>query len=285
MSDPDAPPADRSDDAADATDPVDAADATDPVDSYDPEDPVDSAPPDHRVLVPVEVLRGETVPETIVRLFASVPVVLLGYHEIPEQTAPSQARMQFEEKAQTEIAALREAFEAAGGDVATRLVFTHDPLKSFERVANELGCDSVLLLNPAPTLERVLVPLRGEVHVEYISRLVSRVLEGGDTAVTLFHVAADDPGRVGGESLLADATDALESRGLDRDRIDTRVDVTDDPLEAIVRAADDHDLVVVGESKPSIRDFIFGDASEVIAERTVGPVLVVRRPYLEADET
>ena len=238
----------------------------------------------HRVLVPVEVLRGEAIPETLVEAFASVPVVLLGYHEIPEQTAPGQARMQFEEKAQRELETLVTAFEDAGGAVATRLVFTHDPMKTFERVAVELECDAVCLLNPAPTLERVLVPVRGDVNVAHIAELVGAILSAGDADVTLFHVALEDDERAAGETLLESATETVLEAGVAADRILETVVVDDDPLETIVEVADDHDLVVVGESRPSLRDRIFGDPSETIAAQTISPVLVVRRRYLEMSE-
>ena len=238
----------------------------------------------HRVLVPVEILRGEAIPEALVEALAPVPVVLLGYHEIPEQTAPGQARMQFEEKAQAKLEELVRAFEDAGGTVATRLVFTHDPMKTFERVAVELECDAVCLLNPATALERILVPVRGDVNVTHIAELVGTLLVGGDADVTLFHVALEEEDRAEATALLESAAETLLEIGLEADRILETVVVDDDPLETIVEVADDHDLVVIGESRPSIRDRIFGDPSESIAAQTVSPVLVVRRRYLEMSD-
>jgi hypothetical protein len=49
--------------------------------------------------VPVAILKGETVPDAVVELLSTLPVVVLGYHVLPEQTAPGQARMQFEDQA------------------------------------------------------------------------------------------------------------------------------------------------------------------------------------------
>ena len=235
----------------------------------------------HRVLVPVEILRGQVVPETVIDLFASVPVVLLGYHEIPDQTAPSQARNQFEKKALNELDDLVDAFEARGGKITSRLVFTHDSMKTFERIALELDCDSILLLNPAPKLERMLVPIRGGVNVGHIARLVGTVSASTGVRITLFHVARDEASRIDGSTLLTSASDELEAVGVSPDRIDQSVVVSDDPREEILAVADDYDLVVLGEDRPSIRDMIFGDTAEVVAERAVCPVLVVRRPYLE----
>jgi hypothetical protein len=42
-------------------------------------------------LVPFRVLEGEQVPVALVDLLARTPVVLLGYHVIPDQTAPEHA--------------------------------------------------------------------------------------------------------------------------------------------------------------------------------------------------
>ena len=236
---------------------------------------------DHRVLVPVDVLGGESVPTALIDAFASVPVVLLGYRVLPDQTAPEQARSRFESRARAELEELRTVFEDAGGDVSTRLVFTHSRLKTFERVALEDGCDAVLLVNPAPTLERVLVAIRGDANVESIARLVAAVFADTGVDVTLFHVA-DDEDRGRGRACLETAAEALVEHGVDRDGIDVTV-VDGSPTDAILEAAADHDLLVVGESRPSLRRRIFRDRAERLAKRSIDPVLVIRRPYLTAE--
>lgn len=242
-----------------------------------------STPRDHRVLIPVDVLEGETVPATIVDAFASIPVVLLGYRELPDQTGPDQAREQYGDRARAELEELRTVFEDAGCDVTSRLAFTHDRLQTFERVAVDESCDAVLVLNPAPDLETVLVALRSDVNVEYIARLVHTVLAGTALELTLFHVASDESDRDAGEDLLETARSALVAAGVDRDRIDTTVVVDGSPTAAILEAAADHDLLVVGESRPSVRRFVFRDRAERLARRTVDPVLVIRGEYLDSN--
>ena len=238
---------------------------------------------DHRVLIPVDVLGGESVPVTVAHTFASVPVVLLGYHVIPDQTAPEQARTRFESQARAELEELRTLFESAGGDVTTRLVFTHNRFKTFERVALESNCDAVLLVNPAPALERVLVAIRGDVNVDYIGRLVAAVVAGTGIDVTLFHAAASEADRERGRECLEAARSTLVERGVGREGIDVTVVVDDSPTDAILEAAADHDLLVVGESRPSIRRRIFRDRAERIARRSIAPVLVIRGEYLESE--
>lgn len=243
-----------------------------------------SASRDHRVLIPVDVLEGQTVPSTIVDAFASIPIVLLGYHEIPDQIGPDQAREQYGDRARADLEELRMVFEDASCDVTSRLAFTHDRLETFERVAVEDDCDAVLVLNPAPVLETVLVALRGDVNVEYIARLLATILAGTDLELTLFHVAPDDASRAAGTELLETARSELVAAGVGDGRIDSRVVVNDSPTAAIVEAAADHDLLVAGESRPSIRRAIFRDRAKRLARRTVDPVVVIRGEYLEADE-
>jgi len=245
-------------------------------------------PRDHRVLIPIDVLEGQTVPATVIDAFASIPVVLLGYREIPDQTGPDQARDQYGDRMQAELAELRSVFEDVGCDVTTRSAFTHDRLKTFERVAVDASCDAVLVLNPAPILETVLVAIRSDVNVEYIAQLLETILAGTDLELTLFHVASDEDGREAGSVLLETARSELVAAGVDDSRIDGTVVVDDSPTAAILGAAADHDLLVAGESRPSIRRFVFRDRAERLARRTVDPVLVIRGEYLESqrdDET
>ncbi|OAQ52366.1 hypothetical protein HTG_12140 [Natrinema mahii] len=236
---------------------------------------------DHRVLLPVDVLEGESVPRTLVDAFASIPVVLLGYRELPDQTGTEQARDQYGDRMRAELAERRTVFEDAGCDVTSRLAFTHSRLKTFERVAVEESCDAVLVCNPAPVLETVLVAVRSDVNVEHIARLLCTVLADTTLSVTLFHVAADEAERDAGAELLEAARSELVTEGFDDERIDSTVVVDDSPTAAILDAAADYDLLVLGESRPSIRRFVFRDRVERLARGTVDPVLVIRGEYLE----
>lgn len=175
-------------------------------------------------------------------------------------------------------------FEAAGCEVTTRLVFTHDRFQTFERVALELDCDAVLLPNPAPILERILVAIRGDVNVDHIARLVAMVLTNTEIDVTLFHAVSDAESREQGEEPLETAASMLVEQGIYRERIDITV-VDGSPTDAILEDAGDHDLLVIGESRPSIRRLIFRDRAERIAKRTVDPIIVIRGEYLEPRET
>ncbi|MEY7851275.1 universal stress protein [Natrarchaeobius sp. A-rgal3] len=244
---------------------------------------------DHRVLIPIDVLGGESVPRTVVDAFASVPVVLLGYRVVPDQTGTDQARDQYESRVRNELDDVQRTFEDAGClDVSTRIVFTHDRLETFERVAVETECDGVLLVNPAPVLESVLVAIRSDVNLEYIAELLGALVADTDLEVTFFHVVSHEDDRNRGTELLDDAVAELTGLGIDPERVDTALSVDGSPSREILNVASEYDLLVVGESRPSIRRFIFRDRAKTLARKTVDPVLVIRGEYLEvadADES
>jgi nucleotide-binding universal stress UspA family protein len=230
-----------------------------------------------KVLVPVEVLEGETIPESVVDLLGVLPVVVLGYHVLPEQTAPGQARLQFEEQAQKKLDDLAEDFGESGSSTEIRLVFTHDEEQTLDRVADETGCNAILIPNPAPDVERLLVPLRGDVDVERVVAFVAALIDGRDVGVTLYTVGKNDDQAAIGRDLIDTASEHLVELGVPEERIETTVDVSDTPIQAITAAAVDHDAVVMGEREPSLQSFLFGEESEQVAERSLGPVVVVRR--------
>lgn len=244
-----------------------------------------SIPDIPKVLVPLAVLDGESLSPALIEALSDVSVELIGYHEIPEQTAPGQAQMQFEERMESKLADLVTAFEDAGGSVETRIVFTQDPEQTFERVAVETSCDAVLLNNPATAVEDVLVPLRGEVNVERVVALVARLLEATDATATLYHVAESEENRNRGRELIDAAVESLVGAEISRERLTEKIVVSETPVKTLVEAATEADLVVMGASEPSIQERFFGEVSEQVSNQSVTPALVVRRPPEAEDES
>lgn len=243
-----------------------------------------SVPDQPKVLVPLAVLDGESLAPALVEALSELRVELVGYYELPEQTPPGQARMQFEERVQRELDDLVTAFEEVGGSVETRMVFTHDPEQTFERVATEAGCDAVLLNNPATVVEDVLVPLRGEVNVERVVALAQRILEATDATATFYHVAESEDALEVGRGLTDDAVESLVAGGVPGDRLREEVVVSETPVKTLVGAAGEADLVVMGASEPSIQERFFGEVSEQVSTQSVTPVLVVQRlPAVESE--
>jgi nucleotide-binding universal stress UspA family protein len=228
-----------------------------------------------RVVVPVAVLENESVSAGLVSLLATMDVTVLGYHVLPEQTPPDQARQQYETRANAALADITDEFRTAGGAADYRLVFTADKPKTIARVADEVGARAYAITGTTGSVERLLVSLSGDVAADRILEFVTELVGDRDVAVTLLRVGADDAG-----TPLADARARLADAG-----IDARTRLSDDerPLDALVAAVPDHDAIVMGEQAPSLGSFLFGDIADRVAAESVGPVLVVRRPTPDRD--
>lgn len=234
------------------------------------------------VLVPLKILEGEGVPEGTPELLSNAHVVLLGYHVVPEQTATGQAQMQFEERATKRLDEIEEMFSEAGASVERRLVFTHDGQKTIDRTIQEHDCMAVLVPNAAGPVEDVLVAVRGTVGLDRLARVVAGVFGGAGVSVTLYHVAEAAETDDDVQALLDGVRDRLRDLGVEAD-VETRVERGGDALDAIVEESGDFDAVVMGESDPSLATYVFGMPADQVADRFLGPVLVVQREPIPED--
>ena len=236
-----------------------------------------------RILVPVEILEGETIDPGLLSLFAGDDIVLLGYHEIPEQTATEQARESFADRAQDKLADIVSAIAEVSTSVTERLVFTHDIEQTKRRVAEETDCDAILRLGSAMTMDTILVVLHPEASATHIAEFAADHIGATDREVVLLSLTEDET--VSRESLET-AERILSDAGITGSSVSVEKAVTDSPLERIVDAAVGSDLVVIGAQAPTAMDIVFGDFVERIATETVGPVAVVRTQVAEeADVT
>lgn len=234
--------------------------------------------PRSSVLVEVELPEPVELSPGLVEIVGSLRVVLLGSYLVPEQTTPEQAQEQVEEECAEILDRIVERLEEAGADVDARMVFTPDPLDTAERVAREEGCDAILLARPAPSLDRVLVPLRGPHHVHTMAGFLGSLLVGSEARVTLLHVREEDEEEGFGTWVLGELTDLLVDLDVDPDRIESRVLTEEDAASAVLDEARNHDLLVLGESEPAVPDLLFGTFSERVASETEIPVFILRRP-------
>ncbi|SDZ85297.1 Universal stress protein family protein [Haloplanus vescus] len=234
-----------------------------------------------KLLVPVRVLEGETLPETLVDFLAPAEIVVLGYHVLPEQTPTEQASMQFEERAQAAVDDVAHAFETAGRTVETRVAFTHDRDQTVARVAAEVDATATLLPNPAGEIEDVLVAIRGAIDTDRLADLVATLVGGSDRRVTVWGVAPDD-GDFDIEAAVADARETLRERGVEADVLTTEVSASDRPVADIVERSNEFDVIVMGEGDAGLSSLLFGDESERVAEGAIAPVLIVRERHDEA---
>jgi len=229
------------------------------------------------VLVPIRVLEGESIPDGVPELLADAHVVLLGYHEIPEQTAANQARQQFEESAMARLETFEELLVDAGATADTHLVFTHEPQQTIDRTIYEHECLAVLVPNSTKPIDDVLVAIRGTVGLDRLVRLLTGLFATQDVNVTLFHVAGEDETDQDVETLLEGISGRLVEGGFDPSEIAIESSRDGTPQSAIIEAAEDFDVIVMGESDPSIATFVFGMRAKQVANRFLGPVLIVQR--------
>ena len=222
-----------------------------------------------RVVVPLAVLKGETVSPGLMNLLSSVDVTVLGYHVPPDQTSAEQARSQFGDRAKSALEDVSQEFRQAGGDADYQLVFTHDRNKTVQRVAGELDARGLVTTGATGEVNQLLVSLSGDVNPEEILDFVSELIADREIGVTLIAVGN---GTEDVESRLKDAASSLSSEGVN---VET-VAKTGSAFDAITGTIEGHDAVVLGEKAPSLTSLIFGNETDRIASTTVSPVLVVR---------
>ena len=224
------------------------------------------------ILVPVDLSDDETPATDLLTVSDAVDLVVLGYYPVPDQLAPSQVKTDRETEAERR---LDEVVAAVGRDVTSLIVFTHDRGETVDRVADEHGCDAVLVPGSHTDTERVFVPLRGDENLDRILSLVADLLRRGGATATLFH-ATDTSERERGQSLLEDAVGRLSKAGIDRSRVETRLSEADDAGAAVVEAAREFDILVIGETEPSLTDRILGRVPTRLADEVDRPAFVVR---------
>jgi nucleotide-binding universal stress UspA family protein len=231
---------------------------------------------DATILVPVDISEGNPPAQSLVDLCRSVDVVLLGYYPVPDQVAPAQLRQDHESAATATLAEMADTFRAGGVDVTDVLVFTHDRTDTIDRVANEYGCDAVLTPSEAGRIEQILVPVRGDTNLERIVSLLAGVVRMSDASITFFHSVAEDSDPSHGEFLVRGAVDRLVEAGIEGERIDWELSETESPHDEIIELAREYDLLVLGETKPSLRERILGTVPSRIVDEVDKPAFIVR---------
>jgi nucleotide-binding universal stress UspA family protein len=231
---------------------------------------------DSSILVPVDVSGDDLLTQPLIDLCRSVDVVLLGYYPVPDQVAPAQLRQDHESEATETLAGMADEFRASGINVIDVLVFTHDRTDTIDRVADEYGCDAVLALSEVESIERVLVPVRGDTNLERIISLLTDVMRMSDVSVTFFHSVAEDSDPSHGEFLVRGAVDRLNEVGIERGRIDWQLSDEESPHDKIIELAREYDLLVLGETKPSLGERILGTVPTRIVDEVDKPAFIVR---------
>lgn len=227
---------------------------------------------DLSILVPVDVSGPESAALEVLEVLRPYEVVLLGYFPVPDQAEPALLKHEYD----AEAAARLDEIATGWSDLTQVLVFTHDREATIDRVAEEHGCDAVLTAGDGAAIDRILVPIRGDTNLERIVSVVVNLLLAGEATVTFFHSMEVDGDPSQGEFLLRGVVEQVTGQGIDSDRISWQLAEGDDPHADIVGLASEYDIVVLGETEPSLRERIIGDMLSRIIDDIQIPALIVR---------
>ena len=226
------------------------------------------------ILVAVELSDPERIPAALVQRLSPTRVVLLGYRLVREQTTPEQARDAFEQQDLEMLRTITEQIAEADIEFTSHLVFTPRLTATINRLAIQEGCDAVLTPKPAAEVEQILIPVRGDPHSRLLE-IVGALAPDASTKIILLHVATSE--EADSEELLGSYRERLVEHGIPDDVLHLRSVQGQSPVRKIIDVAERTDLVVIGETLPSVRSFILGDVPSRIVRRAPCPVLVVRR--------
>lgn len=224
------------------------------------------------ILVPVDISETEPPALEVLDHLRPFEVILLGYFPVPDQADPALIKHEYEAEAATRL----DTIAANRNDVTDVLVFTHDREATIDRVADQYDCDAVLTAGDTDHIERILVPIRGEVNIERIVSVVAELLRGSHATATFFHSVDGETDPDQAEFLLRGTVERVTEYGIDEKRIDWQITDGGDPFEEIVTAGEQHDIVVLGETEPSLRERIIGDVLSRIIDEIAIPALIVR---------
>jgi nucleotide-binding universal stress UspA family protein len=227
---------------------------------------------DLTILVPVDVSERESPTLGVLEFLQPYEVILLGYFPVPDQAEPAHLKDEFESEAAARLSDIADGRE----NLQEVLVFTHDREATIDRVAEQYDCDAVLTVGETEGLDAILVPLRGDVNLARIGSVVASLLHASGASATLFHSVPEDGDADHADALLQRALEDLVERGIDRDRLYHRLSEGGDPHAEIATLGGEHDLVVLGETEPSLRERIIGSFLTRVIDETEIPALVVR---------
>jgi nucleotide-binding universal stress UspA family protein len=231
---------------------------------------------DSTILVPVDVSVAKPPDQEVLELLRPVNLVILGYYPVPKQTAPAHLKEDHETEATERLHDIVRRFDSTEHDIEDVLVFTKDRQDSIDRVAEQHDCDAIFVPGEAGPVDRILVPLRGDVNLERIVSLVADLVRASDATVTLFHSVAEGTDPSQGEFILRGAADRLSEEGVDRNRLNWELSEGENLKSAVINIAAEHDLIILGETEPSLRDRILGTVLTPILDGIESPAIVVR---------
>ena len=226
------------------------------------------------LLLQVELPDPPGTPDELIRALSPEPVVLLGWAQVPEQSDAEQVRDELGDDAEADLETLAGGLRELGMEVETDLVFTGDRVQTIDRVARERETDAILSLRPVKVVGSILVALKDARQADEAAGYAARIAGATGAEVTIMHPPEDDEDG----TLAATLRSRFERAGVEPER------TTLEPSEGgegsvarrILEAAEDVDLVIVGETSPEEAEETFGGVPETVTREADVPVLIVR---------
>jgi uncharacterized hydrophobic protein (TIGR00271 family) len=146
-------------------------------------------------------------------------------------------------------------------------------------VLNEAPCNVIVVKGrELKEIQRVLVPTAGGPHAPLAAKIGLTLIQESGGQLTLLNVVPSDRES---KSAIEEAHRRIAQTTANLGSLATvtvRVDVAPDPVDGIVAAAEEHDLILLGATEESILDqVLFGRFPEKVAGRTRKPVAIVKR--------
>jgi uncharacterized hydrophobic protein (TIGR00271 family) len=265
-----------------------------------------------RVLLPVaKPERMEQLAPLAAALASADDGEVLAMHvEIVPRQLPLSNGRHIAERAWPVVRRAQEIVAAAGVPVHSMLRVGHDAVSGIVEAAREIKADVIVMgWRPrprtrdrllGPTLDplladppcdvlvlragafgeprRILVPLAGGPNATLAAHYALRLAEQGDghvTAITIVDERATAAERQAMEQTLREAL----GKHSGNPHLTMRVIPAPGVVEGILKAATDHDLVMVGASREGVIDrALFGNVPEQVATGASIPVIIVKRP-------
>jgi nucleotide-binding universal stress UspA family protein len=224
------------------------------------------------ILLPVDISEPDPPTLDVLSVLRPYEFILLGYFPVPDQATPALIKQEHGADAAARLDTIAQGYP----DVTDVLVFTHDREATIDRVADEYDCDAVLTAGDTDHINRILVPIRGDANIDRIVSVTTELLRKSSATATLIHSISDSGASSQAESLLRGTVEKVTDAGIATDRVNWQIERGDDPHQTIVSLADEYDIIVLGETEPSLRERIIGDTLSRIIDEIDIPALIVR---------
>ena len=150
--------------------------------------------------------------------------------------------------------------------------------RPFDRLVDEIAarapCDLLVArFVGEPAYGRVLVPVRARLDLDIRRDLLLALQDNFGSEIDVVHFAGNEQEA---ERMRDELAEWLEARGV-KDLMNSRVEIHDNPPEAIVGASRDYDLVVIGTAPlHEVRRKFFGAIPEHVANHAACSTFLIR---------